>query len=230
MERILAIDKDIAVHTNAAAKWSKYGISIHRVETMHEAVVEVKQGGDFLFVGINEDSIPDFLSLLPVLRDVTEIPIFVMSSSYTIDKNIRAMAFGADSYDHYHACTEHNVLMALEWLKAQKRWKKQANRKLNILACGNIILSKSQRKAFAGGVEVSLGKKEFDILQFLMENYGCVVEHKQLLREIWGDRRLKKDADPLWRTINRLRTKLSEQHPAHECIKIDRGVGYAFEL
>ena len=230
MECILSVDNDITSHEKAVAEWKKYGISIKRVDTMHEAIKQLNESGNYLFVGINEDAIPDFMTMLPILRDVTEIPIFVMSSEYTIDKNVRAMSLGADAYDHYNTQPKQNVLLALEILKAQKRWAKRPFSQLEVLAYGEIILSKPRRKVFVNDVEVSLGKKEFDILRYLMMNYGCVVEHKQLLEEIWGESYIEKDTDVLWRTINRLRVKLSEKYPAHEYIKIERGVGYIFEL
>ena len=230
MEGILAIDKDLAVHEKAVAQWAKHGISIKRVETMHEAIRQLKQSDNYLFVGINEDTVPDFMSMLPLMRDVTDIPIFVMSSSYTIDKNVRAMSLGADVYDNFYANSEHNVLMGLEVLKAQSRWAKRAHKKLEVYVYGDVILSKRRRKVYVNDFEVSLGRKEFDILQFLMANYGCVVEHKRLLQEIRGENYSEKDTDVLWRTVNRLRVKLSEKYPAREYIKIERGVGYVFEL
>ncbi|MCL2030803.1 MAG: winged helix-turn-helix domain-containing protein, partial [Oscillospiraceae bacterium] len=64
---------------------------------------------------------------------------------------------------------------------------------------------------------------------YLMENSGCVVEHRQLMEEIWGKAYNEKDTDILWRTINRIRTKLSEIYPGNEYIRIERGVGYVFE-
>ena len=230
MEDILAIETDLTVYGKVVAQWKKYGVSIQRVETVQEAIKRIKQGDNHLFIGLNEDAAPDFLSLLPILRDVTDSPIFVTSSSYTIDKNIMAMSLGADAYDRNYESIEHNVLMALEILKVLNRWAKQPDKQLEVFAYGDVILSKPRRKVFINEAEVALARKEFDILQFLMANYGCVVEHEQLLHEIWGDNYGEKDMEVLWRTINRLRVKLSERYPAQEYIKVERGVGYLFEL
>ena len=226
----MAVDSNMAVHEKAVAEWEKYGVSIQRVETMHEASMLIRQGGDYIFIAINEDGVPDFMSMLPILRDMTDTPIFVMSSSYTIDKKVKAMSLGADIYDHYHSQTNHNVFVALELLKAQNRWANGSQKQLEVLACRDIILSKPRRKVFVGGAEVLLGRKEFDILRTLMDNCGCVVEHKQLLQNIWGENYSEKDADVLWRTVNRIRVKLSEKNPNSEYIKIERGVGYVLEI
>ena len=223
MVRILAVDSNVDVYESTMAQWALYDISFQRVETMHNALYRLKQDEEYLFVGINEDSVPDFLSQLPLMRDISGVPIFVMSSTYTMDKKLRAMSHGADAYDPYPVHTKHQVLLALEIMKAQQRW---AKRPLEILICGDIILSQSRRTAFVRDTRLSLVKKEFDVLQCLMSNYGCIVPYLQLLHEIWDERYSERDVDLVWRTVNRLRSKLSEISPGSEYIKIERGVGY----
>lgn len=226
---MLGVDGDTSVYEREAAEWAKYGVSILRVKTMHEAIKMIKQGDDYIFIGINEDSVPDVMLMLPILRDMTDTPIYILSSTYTIDKKVMAMSLGADIYDQYNEHTRKNVLLALEILKTQNRWANRPQNQLEVLVCRDIILSKTRRKVFVEDAEIILGRKEFDILRTLMANYGRVVEHKQLLQEIWGENYSERDADVLWRTINRLRVKLSKKNPASDYIKIERGVGYVFE-
>ena len=225
MKRILAVDSDIATYEKAAAQWAVYDISIQRVETMHEAIYRLGQSQNYLYIGINEDSVPDFASQLPLMRDITDIPVFVTSSTCTIDKKIKVISLGADAYDHYSVHAKHNVLLALETLKAQKRWAKRSPES-EILICGDIILSQSRRTVFVKDVKLFLVKKEFDVLQCLMLNNGRVVSHLQLLHEAWDKRCEAHDAGLLWRTVNRLRKKLAEISPESEYIKLERGVGY----
>lgn len=227
MDLILAIDKDVEVHEKAVAKWAPYGISIERVETIQEAIAQLKQKDDYLFVAINEDTNPDFMSMLPILRDVTDTPIFIMSSTFTTEKQVKAMSLGADTYDHYHTETNHNVLLGLELLKAQNR-QKQVNNNLSVLVEGDIILSESRRSVFVRDSKVSLTKKEFDILYYLMCNKGRIVTHVQLLQKVWGEEYNESDTTVLWRTVNRLRSKLSNVKGAKNYIKVERGIGYKF--
>jgi len=229
MERILAVDINAAVHEEQTVEWAKYGIGTQRVNTISEAINRLLNGDEFLFVVINEDTISDFMIQLPVMREATDLPIFVVTSTYTIDKKIKAMNLGADVYDPFVAYAKQTVLLALETLKAQNRRTKRPQKQFGILTGGDIVLSSLRRKVFVKDTEVSLAKKEFDILRYLMANSGCVMEHKQLMEEIWGKDYNEKDTDILWRTINRIRTKLSESYPDNEYIRIERGVGYVFE-
>ena len=229
MERILAIDTNVAVHEEQTEEWAKYGIGTQLVNTMNNAINKLINGDEFLFVVINEDTTSDFLKQLPIMRDATDLPIFVVTSEYTIDKKITAMSLGADVYDPFVSYAKKTVLLTLETLKVQNRWAKRPQKQLAILTGEDIILSQLRRKVFVKDNEVSLAKKEFDILRCLMANSGCVVEHKQLMEEIWGRDYNEKDTDILWRTVNRIRTKISRIYPDNEYIKIERGVGYIFE-
>jgi len=229
MEKILAVDTNITVHEEQTKEWAKYGIGTKRVNTMSDAINRIEEGEQFLFVAINEDAISDFMKQLPIMRDVADVPIFIITSSYTIDKRIKAMSLGADMYEPFISYAKKMVLFTLEVLKAQNRWKTWPQRKLSVLAGGVVVLSQLRRKAFVKDIEIGLAKKEFDILYYLMENSGCVVNHKQLMEEIWGKDYNEKDTDILWKAVNRVRTKLSEVCPANEFVKIERGVGYVFE-
>ena len=227
---ILAIDKDAAVHERETAEWKNYGIDALRIDTMMEAISMLAHGGKFLFVAINEDTIPDFMSKLRIMRDATNLPIFVITSNYTIEKKLKAMDCGADVYEHFDEYIKNNVIGALALLKAHNKWAKRPSKSLRIITGGDMVLSPLRRSVFIKDTPVSLTRKEFDVLQCLMSNNGSVVTHAQLMRKVWGGKYKLKDTDVLWRTVNRLRGKLSEISPVNKYIKIERGVGYKFSL
>lgn len=225
---ILVVDKDDAVYERETLAWRQHGINTLRVETMSEAVKLLNQKGDFLFIAINEDTIPNFMSVLPIMRDSTSSPIFVITSSYTIEKKIKAMNCGADVYDPFNTCTKENVHGALTLLKAQNRRTERPPKPLQVQVGGGIILSPLRRSVFLNDVKVSLTKQEFDILYYLMDHDGHVVEHTWLIRKIGGNKSNTKNAENLWRAINRIRGKLSQISSTNEYIEIERGVGYRF--
>jgi DNA-binding response OmpR family regulator len=225
---ILAVEKDIAVHERETAEWKKHGVGALRVETMSEAIKLLKRRNDFLFIAINEDTVPDFMSMLPIMRDSTNSPIFIITSVYTMEKWIKAINCGADTYDPFNTCARENILGALTFLKAQSRRAKRLPKPLQILIGGDIILSPLRRSVYLKDIRIPLTKKEFDILHFLMDRDENVVTHAQLMSKIWGDEYKSKGVDVLWQTVNRLRRKLSKASPTTEYIEVERGVGYRF--
>ena len=229
MACILAVTKNIEVNEKASAGWLKYGVSTQRSASMHEAVERVKQNGDYFFIIIDEDSVPEYETLLPVMRCVTDRAVFVICSRCTVEKTIKAMSLGADAYLPFYDHSKKNVLLALEILKSRRRWEKRNDAgRMEVLCGGGMIISQPHRKVFIDDQEISLCKKEFDILHYLMLNSGRVMTHEQILKEIWGEIYEEKDVDVLWRTMNRIRNKLSKTYPANKCLKIERKVGYVF--
>jgi len=228
MYPILAVDTNIAVHEAQTAEWAKYDIRTLRVDTMHEAIARLIRKEKFLFVAINEDSNPNFMQQLPVMRDVTGTSIFVITSNYTIDKKIRAMELGADVYDPFTAYAKQNVIAALEILKLQNRWAGRPKKPLPVLICGDILMTPamSQRNVFVKDTRVPLPKLEFDILHCLMEHSGHVMTHSQLLHKVWGEEYAEVSHDVLRNAIKRLREKLRVSPDSPNYIETEREVGY----
>jgi len=227
LSRILAVEANIPINDQIAEEWAKYNISVKRVSAMNKAIEWLSFDDDYLFIAINEDSVPNYLSQLQVMREITDTPIFILTSNFTLEKKIKALSCGADFYDPCDADPKYNVLGALELLKTHNRLSKRQAKPSQILTGGNIILSRPSRTVLVNNEKVMLGKKEFEILQCLMLNARCVVTHKQLLHEVWKKDANEKNTAVLWRSIDRLRRKLSHHTPVKH-IKIERGVGYIF--
>ena len=112
--------------------------------------------------------------------------------------------------------------------EAQSRWANRPATLPPVLIGGDIILSPSRRVVLIKDTEVVLQKKEFAILQLLMANKGHFMEPGQLLRKVWDSDYMEADNKNLYKTINRLRNKISEVSPNKEYIKVEREIGYKF--
>jgi DNA-binding response OmpR family regulator len=91
-----------------------------------------------------------------------------------------------------------------------------------VLDAGGIRLDLGRRRAAAGGREVVLSEREFDLLAHLMRHAGDVCRREDLLREVWGSG-LDPGSNVLDVCVGRLRKKL-ETLP----VETVRGVGYCF--
>jgi DNA-binding response OmpR family regulator len=228
MQTIIAVDTDIAIYKQHVAEWAKHNIDILRANSMHDAIVRLARGEKFFFIAINEDSVPDFLIQLPIMRDATNIPIFVFTSHYTVEKKIIALEEGADMYDQIAPNAEISVSDALEQIKIQSRWQQRSLDSLPMLISGDVILSLNRRTVYINGIEVKLIKKEFDVMLYLMTNKGMFISSSKLIENIWDENRQENGTQSLWSTMTRLRNKLSELSPDKEYIKVQREVGYMF--
>jgi len=228
MESILAVDTDLSVHEKQTAEWARVGVGTVRADTATEAIARLARGEKFLFVGINEDSVPDFWEPLRIMRDVTDAPIYIITSTYTIAKHTKAVKYGADSYGSFSERTADDVMAGLALLDLRNRLTKRAGKPLPVLVGGDVILSTKSRTVLVRDAEVSLTKKEFEILRHLIANKDQFLTHTQLLRKVWGEEYSENGSNTLWQTMHRLRGKLSDAAAGKEYIKAERDVGYKF--
>ena len=197
---------------------------------MSDAIKELNVNEDYIFIAINEDNNPNYLKQLPILRDMTTVPIFVITTNYTFEKEMIARKYGADEYAVFQENLEKNTIVAFEILKSHTRIRqRQTDQPLPVLIHDDIILSPSRRIVYVNENELSLSKKEFDILHFLISKSGYVVSHEQILHKIWGSEYDEHDVQLLWRTIDRLRNKISK-FTSKDYIIIERGIGYKLVL
>jgi two-component system response regulator RegX3 len=99
---------------------------------------------------------------------------------------------------------------------------------LRLLHVNGVGIDLDGHRVFADGAEISLPRKEFDLLHALLENAGRVVSRRELLDAVWGT-----GYDGANKTlevhIRRLRRKLGAE-PAASRIRTVRGIGYVFDV
>ena len=90
------------------------------------------------------------------------------------------------------------------------------------LRCGELILSVGKHQVCWKGQKIDLTRKEFELLQYLMENKGLVMTRNQILCHVWGY-----DFDGETRTVDvHVRTLRQKLGDAGNQIETVRGVGY----
>lgn len=92
------------------------------------------------------------------------------------------------------------------------------------LTIGELEMDLLRREVRAGGREVRLTTREFQILEMLMRNAGRVVTRSMLLEGVW-DYRFDPQTNIVDQHVSRLRQKLGDDAAAN-AIETVRGVGY----
>ncbi|MBL3656729.1 response regulator transcription factor [Fulvivirga sediminis] len=94
----------------------------------------------------------------------------------------------------------------------------------NQITIGDLVIDRSSYTIQHGGGEITLPKKEFELLYFLAQNPNKVFGRDELLQNIWGS-----DVYVLARTVDvhirKVREKIGDEY-----IKTVKGVGYKFSL
>lgn len=220
---ILVVDQNEKVHHRETEAWNKYGIDTFRVENMNEAMEALKRRR-YLCVSINADNI-NYLPMLPVMRKATNIPILVITSNFTIQKQLEALHNGARTYAPFEKNPEDNVRLAL----AKMHQYAQEPKPPEFLIYDKLFLLPDAHQLFFNGLEIYLPKKEFELLYLLLTNRGIAITTERIIEEIWQDDSSVCSLKSVNNHVSNLRRKLSIEPKIVESIKTIRGVGYRFD-
>jgi two-component system, OmpR family, response regulator RegX3 len=102
-------------------------------------------------------------------------------------------------------------------------------RELPLKEVGDVRLDPERHEVRVRGDVVPLPRKEFELLELLMDRAGRVVSRDFAIEQVWGDDYVG-DTKTLDVHINRLRGRLEEDASRPTRIVTVRGVGYRFEL
>ena len=161
----------------------------------------------------------DGCSILERLRKDPEteyIAVIMLTAKGAEYDKIKGLNMGADDY----VTKPFSVMELIARIKAVMR--RIAPQEEAELVIDGLRLNPQQHRVYAGGNEVVLTHREFQLLHFLMENHDIVLSRDTLLERVWGYdyRGETRTVDVHIRT---LRQKLGEQGHLIETV---RGVGY----
>lgn len=146
------------------------------------------------------------------------LPILMLSAKDAVCNKIEAFHAGADEYMTKPFSFEE--LFARMKLISQRK-----NTKAPLIPIIlNISIDYQQRRALRDGKDMKLNKKEFDILEILVENRGKILTRGVIMEKIWSSN-TNISFNTIDAHIKNLRKKLySKDHP--NMIETIRGVGY----
>lgn len=161
------------------------------------------------------------------IRNEKNIPIiFVSAKKEELDK-ITGLGFGADDY----IVKPFSPGELVARVKAHiSRYKTLTNskEKSDVLTMDGLVMDKTSGQVLVDGKEISLTKKEFDVLYILASQPNSVFAKDKLFESVWGYDSLG-DTSTLTVHINRLREKLKEADSSCDYIKTVWGRGYKFK-
>lgn len=169
---------------------------------------------DIMLPGEDGYSILERLKGAPSTKD---IPVIMVTAKEAEFDKVKGLESGADDY----ITKPFGMMEFVARVKAVlRRSTRQSEEKE--LTCGELCVCVGKHKVKYAGKTIDLTRKEFELLQHLMENKGLVMTRNQLLCHVWGY-----DFDGETRTVDvhvrTLRQKLGE---GGEMIETVRGVGY----
>ncbi|MBR3094997.1 MAG: response regulator transcription factor, partial [Clostridia bacterium] len=155
------------------------------------------------------------------IRDKVDCPIiFISAKGKTIDK-VLGLEMGADDYVAKPFVVEELVARIKAHLRREKRV--SAPPEEGVIRVGEIQLRVGSYEVYKNGKLVPFSTREFQLLQYLMENAGKVLTREQIFSHVWDTE--FGDIGTVAVNIKSVRDKID---PDNKYIKTVWGVGYKF--
>jgi len=168
------------------------------------------------------------LDVCRVIRSQSDVPIIVVSAKGEEVDMVLMLEIGADDYVQKPYRLRELVARIRAVLRRRERSTQvvESEEKIEI---GPVKLDIEARRCFVKGEEIQLRRKEFALLQELLENPGRVLTRETLIDRIWGSDYVG-DTKTLDVHIKRLRNLIEDDPKAPLHISTVRGVGYRYEV
>ena len=169
--------------------------------------------------------LPDYegLELLKEsIANKADTAVIILSARSALEDRVKGLNLGADDY----LPKPFSLLELKSRIMAVMRRKHGI--KANIITINNIEIDLDKRSVTSHGNVVSLTRKEYDILSFLVLNKNRVVTRLQISEHIWGDIiEENNNSNYIDVHIKNLRKKLSDFIEG-EFLETVRGIGFKF--
>ncbi|WMJ85430.1 response regulator transcription factor [Anaerocolumna sp. MB42-C2] len=155
------------------------------------------------------------------IRMESAVPIIMLTAKDDVTDKVAGLDMGADDYM--------TKPFAIEELLARirvslNRHAKLLQPKADLLQIGSLKLNLSSHSAYYGEEELTLTKKEYELLEYLIRNKNIAITREQLLNNVW-DYEYLGDTNVVDVYIRYLRQKIDDKYGIH-LINTVRGVGY----
>lgn len=169
----------------------------------------------------------DGIAALTRLREVSNVPVILLTAKSEDTDKIQGLNLGADDY----VTKPFNPVEVLARVKSQLRRYLQLGGgtvRPTALRLGGIALDDRTKEVTMDGDPVSLTPREYDILHLLMGSPGTVFSPKRIYRAVWGEEPFGVE-NAVAVHIRHLREKLEIDPSDPRYIKVVWGQGYKME-
>lgn len=220
--KILIVDDEQDVLEFLSYNLSKEGFEVFQAENGKDGIeVAKKEDPDIILLDVMMPEM-DGIETSRTLRELPQFEntIIAFLTARTEDySQIAGFETGAD--DYISKPIKPRVLISR--LKALLRRYESKEEKELVLDVGNLQIDRERYLIVFNGTEMSVPRKEFELLYLLASKPGKVFKREEILNEIWGRDVIVGD-----RTIDvhirKIREKLGD-----ELIRTVKGIGYKFE-
>jgi len=167
----------------------------------------------------------DGFEVLRTIREVSQVPVIMLTAKGEEDDRVRGLELGADDYITKPFSPREMVSRVRAVLRRTETTTATTHGLIEVDA--HLKINFDRREVWLDGELVQLRPTEYRLLYYLVQNAGWVLTHDQILAKVWGYE-YRDEPHYVRLYINYLRKKI-EEDPANPKYNLtERGIGYRF--
>lgn len=162
----------------------------------------------------------DGWTALKTIREHSKVPVIMLTARSEENDELKGFDYGADEYISKPFSPK--ILVA----RVEALLRRSGVQKEELLEVGGIVIDEAAHSVSVDGKPVELSFKEYELLQYFVENKGIALSREKILNNVWNYDYFG-DARTIDTHVKKLRAKLMDKG---EYIKTVWGMGYKFEV
>jgi len=223
--RILVVDDEERMVRFIRLNLEHDGFRVVEAYNGSQAINQVRSNlPDLVLLDVMMPDIDGF-EVLKIIREVSSVPVIMLTAKGEEDDRVRGLELGADDYITKPFSPRELVSRVRAVLR---RTETQASTMHGLIEVDDRFkIDFDRREIWVEGKLVKLRPTEYRLLFHLVQNAGWVITHDQLLSKVWGYE-YRDEPHYVRLYINYLRKKLEEDPANPKYILTERGIGYRF--
>jgi len=162
----------------------------------------------------------DGWTALKTIREHSKVPVIMLTARSEENDELKGFDYGGDEYISKPFSPK--ILVA----RVEALLRRSGVQKEELLEVGGIVIDEAAHSVTVDGKPIELSFKEYELLQYFVENKGIALSREKILNNVWNYDYFG-DARTIDTHVKKLRAKLMDKG---EYIKTVWGMGYKFEV
>ena len=224
---VFVIDDDDDVRAFIRRRLEANNFSVGEAASGEEALRRVDESIDLVIVDLGLPGIDGF-TVVRSLRERFTMPIIMVTAAADEGDRVLGLEIGADDYVVKPFLPRELVARVQAALRRASTRTTEPSPQRHF-AVGDVVLDATAHEARRGDQVLSMTKREFDLLLFLVMSPRQAFTREQLLRNVWNAEPGWQDPATVTEHIHRLRRLIDVDPAIPSRLVTVRGVGYRFD-
>lgn len=181
--RILIVEDERNLLNVIKKRLEKEHYTVDGVENGQEALEYIRQTQyDAVILDIMLPGMPGTEVLKCIRREGSRTPVLFLTARDSVEDRVHGLDLGADDYLVKPFAFEE----LLARIRVMIRRNNETGETDNILAAGALTMNVKTHQVKRGPEEIELSVREFQILEYMLRNKGCVLTREAIEAHVWN--------------------------------------------